>query len=161
MMRLLILCIILFFITCNSVEASSPPLPDKKPRDLLCLAKNIFYEARGQSLEDQIMVANVTLNRVNHPSFPDTVCDVVYEPYQFSWTIGNKRKISSYFEDSIEFEAWRNILALSKTILSGKVSDLTNSATFFHDISVEPSWSKSFELVAYTDQNRFYYTEGR
>ena len=53
---------------------------------LLCLALNIYHEARGEPLIGQEMVASVTLNRVASPLYPDNVCDVVYQPRQFAWT---------------------------------------------------------------------------
>lgn len=55
--------------------------------DVFCLAKNIFHEA---SIEDELgmyAVAQVTMNRLHHIGFPDSICGVVYQPMQFSWTI--------------------------------------------------------------------------
>ena len=63
--------------------------------DISCLTKNMFYEARDQSVEGWLAIAEVTLNRKKHHRFPDSVCDVVYQPSrdrkrpkacQFSWT---------------------------------------------------------------------------
>jgi N-acetylmuramoyl-L-alanine amidase len=51
----------------------------------LCLALTIYHEARGEPLEGQRAVAEVVLNRVAHSSFPDDVCGVVKDPYQFSY----------------------------------------------------------------------------
>ena len=45
----------------------------------MCLALNIFFEARNQSLEGQLAVADVVFNRVRDPRYPDNVCDVVYQ----------------------------------------------------------------------------------
>ena len=45
--------------------------------ELDCLAKNIYFEARGESLTGKIAVANVTMNRVEHHKYPSTVCGVV------------------------------------------------------------------------------------
>ncbi|HIE75488.1 MAG TPA: cell wall hydrolase, partial [Gammaproteobacteria bacterium] len=51
-----------------------------------CLALNIYHEARGESHDGQVAVAAVTLNRMQSASYPDTVCGVVWQPHQFSWT---------------------------------------------------------------------------
>ena len=55
-------------------------------RDLDCLARNIYWEARSEPYHGMVAVAQVTLNRVAHKSFPDDICDVVYQgPTRASW----------------------------------------------------------------------------
>ena len=51
-----------------------------------CMTANIYHEARGESIKGQYAVAHVTMNRVHHEQFPDTVCEVVFQPKQFSWS---------------------------------------------------------------------------
>jgi spore germination cell wall hydrolase CwlJ-like protein len=51
-----------------------------------CLAKAIYFEARGEPKEGMVEVANVVLNRVKSGKFPSSICGVVYQPKQFSWT---------------------------------------------------------------------------
>ena len=53
---------------------------------LECMALNIYHEARGEEPLGQVAVAQVVMNRVQHDWFPDTICDVVYQGSQFSWT---------------------------------------------------------------------------
>lgn len=60
---------------------------------VLCLAINIYHEARGEPVIDQIAVAAITMNRVKDRDYPDSVCEVVNQPYQFSWTL-SKPKIN-------------------------------------------------------------------
>ena len=55
-------------------------------RDLNCLALNVYHEARNQPIEGQLAVAHVTLNRLDDPSFPSTICEVVFRSRHFSWT---------------------------------------------------------------------------
>ena len=62
----------------------SPPELDPKQHE--CLAMNIYHESRGERLEGQIAVAQVTINRMEHTKWPSTICEVVYQPKQFSWT---------------------------------------------------------------------------
>jgi spore germination cell wall hydrolase CwlJ-like protein len=54
--------------------------------DVVCLARNIFNEARGESFEGQLATLLVVLSRAKDSRFPDTACEVVYQPNQFSWT---------------------------------------------------------------------------
>ncbi len=51
-----------------------------------CLALAVYYEARGETVEGQLYVARTVLNRVASPRYPNTVCGVVYQKHQFSWT---------------------------------------------------------------------------
>jgi len=75
--------------------------------DIECLAKNIYFEARNQPYEGQLAVALVTMNRVYNSKFPDTVCEVVYQPKQFSWYWDGLSDIPR------EGEAWANSIYLA------------------------------------------------
>ena len=63
-----------------------------QPSEVDCLARNIYHEARGESEAGWMAVAWTTLNRTRDERFPDTVCKVVAQPHQFSWT-GMKLKV--------------------------------------------------------------------
>jgi len=52
---------------------------ENRKKQLTCLAKNIYFEARNEPFAGQFAVALVTLNRVNDTAFPDTICKVVYQ----------------------------------------------------------------------------------
>ena len=52
--------------------------------DIALLANIISAEARGEPFEGQVAVGAVVLNRVEHPSFPDTLPGVVYQPGAFT-----------------------------------------------------------------------------
>lgn len=56
------------------------------PEARRCLVKNLYWEARGEDYKGMRAVAQVTLNRVKADQWPDTVCGVVRQPKQFSWT---------------------------------------------------------------------------
>jgi spore germination cell wall hydrolase CwlJ-like protein len=59
---------------------------DLSEDDLLCMVQNVYFEARSEDALGQAAVAHVTLNRVRLPAYPDSVCDVVWQRGQFSWT---------------------------------------------------------------------------
>lgn len=59
-------------------------------QELKCLADNVYHEARGESLEGRYAVIFATLERVLHKRFPKTICGVVHQPWQFSWTKDKK-----------------------------------------------------------------------
>ena len=52
---------------------------------VMCMAMNVFFEARNQPIAGQVAVAQITMNRVASPKYPDTVCGVVNQYKQFSW----------------------------------------------------------------------------
>ena len=115
-----------------------------------CLAKNIYHESRGESLKGQVAVAMVTLNRVKSGKYPNTICAVVYQKAQFSWTLDKRKKIK-------DWKAYNTILALTQNILRGKIKhDITRGATYYHTKQVKPYWSKEFKRVAVIGQHIFY-----
>ena len=52
--------------------------------DLYLLAKTVYAEARGEPYEGQVAVAAVILNRVESPDFPNTIAEVIYQPWAFT-----------------------------------------------------------------------------
>ena len=115
---------------------------------VLCLAMNIYGEARGESLEGRIAVAQVTLNRVEHPAYPDDVCSVVFEPHQFSWTKTPLRVR--------EPEAMASAIRLAGQVLADPPEDLTAGATNFFSGSQKPVWADRLTEVARIGNHRFY-----
>ena len=83
-------------IAAGIVAAAMMAPPTVDPKQHNCLALNIYHEARGERVEGQIAVAHVTMNRVNHEKWPSTICEVVYQPKQFSWTHDKCSKQDSY-----------------------------------------------------------------
>src|ERR1035437_6116359 len=99
LIQMMLMASLVFGVThSTNVAAESPQIAIKeKPRhadqaEMICLAKNIFFEARGTDEPERIRIINVTTNRVESDKFPrDTYCGVVYQHAQFSWTL-NLRK---------------------------------------------------------------------
>lgn len=83
----------------GSGNASNTQLPAKySERDLQLLANAVYGEARGEPYEGQVAVAAVILNRVEHPDFPDTISEVIFQPLAFTavadgqiWLTPNER----------------------------------------------------------------------
>ena len=67
-------------------EVNESKIPNSKHRQMICLAENIYFEARAEGVEGKAAVANVTRNRVHSQDFPNSYCDVVYQgPVRESW----------------------------------------------------------------------------
>ncbi len=78
----------------------STAFAQQNEKQVNCLALNIYHEARGENKTGQVAVAIVTMNRVMSTRYPNTVCSVVWQSRQFSWTHDGK---SDRAEDS---KAW-------------------------------------------------------
>lgn len=126
-----------------------------RENELVCLACNIYHEARNQPREGQIAVANVTLNRVKSPRFPNSICQVVWEYKQFSWTWDGK-------SDKIyEMKPWRKAIELSVMFLYGDrynqtVEDNTNGALWYHANYVDPYWRVAMNVTVVHGEHIFY-----
>jgi len=102
-----------------------------------CMTANIYHEARGESKKGQYAVAHVTMNRVKHEKFPDTVCEVVFQPKQFSWTHTIKDPRPR------EYQAWKQAQKIALDVMYGNVPDNTFGAIYYHADYVDPWWAKA------------------
>ena len=120
--------------------------------DIFCMAKNIYHEARNEKLVGRYAIAQVTLNRMHHNSYPDTVCEVVMDPYQFSWA--NNRKIRwSRPKDA----AWEESIQIAEdVILRGKRVKGLEDALFYHADYVRPRWRDPKSKIAQVGTHIFY-----
>ncbi len=130
---------------------------DARLQQLRCLALNIYWEARSESVAGQLAVAAVTLNRVNSPNFPSDVCDVVRQGgevrrhrCQFSWWCDGKK------DDPVNAVAWRRASTLARLISAGIVKDPTNGALWYHADYVTPDWAENKDRVAKIGRHIFY-----
>ena len=99
-----------------------------------CLAKTIYHEAQGEPVKGQEAVALVTINRALHPSFPSSICKVVYQKAQYSWTsMGVKVRNK---------EAWERAKDIAYHTLSNYDELKSFRALYFHATYVSPNWKK-------------------
>ena len=130
---------------------------------LVCLAMNVYWEARSQSTAGQIAVAQVVINRVNDNRYPDTVCDVVTQGVvksgstlpvrhkcQFSWYCDGKK------DNPTDSTAWSNALLVALTVHDGLTVDMLEGATHYHATSVQPDWAVTKTRTARIDDHIFY-----
>jgi spore germination cell wall hydrolase CwlJ-like protein len=143
---------------------------EAKPVDnkqLKCLAENIFYEARGESVTGKAAVARVVMNRVNH-GFASTPCNVIYQVTtvtkineetldeykvrlcQFSWVCENRQKIN--VNDPKYIQAMD--IAYQVLAYDAYHDVLPRSALFFHNLTVDPFWP--YKQVARIGNHIFY-----
>lgn len=115
---------------------------------LMCLALNIYHEARSEPLEGQIAVAMVTMNRASWQT--SQVCDVVYERKQFSWT----HSLNDFTPQ--EPAAWAMARRVAQRVIEGHHDDITDGATHFHTRAVRPAWRHSLKKLKTIGEHVFY-----
>lgn len=127
----------------------------------ICLAMNIYHEARGEPLAGQLAVGLVTMNRVESPRHPDDVCSVVKDGHYwqghpvrnkcaFSWWCDGKS------DKATDNEAWNHSVNLAYRIENGFVVDFTDGATHYHANYVNPYWADEMTVVVDIGQHIFY-----
>lgn len=116
---------------------------------ITCLALNLYHEARGQGVEGMLAVGVVTLNRVAHPDWPDSICEVVYQPYQFSWT-QHEPVVDDY-------DAWRSARYTATDLLVNEYSSpIDYTVLWYHADYVAPDWAKQKNLAGRIGNHLFY-----
>ena len=139
-------------------------------KEVMCMAKNIFFEAAVESTAGKLAVAQVTLNRVNSKYYPNTVCEVVYEGLhytasnglqlpvrdrcQFSWYCDGKGD-----EPRKDTRLWTDTQELAKYVLlrQDDLLDITDGALNYHaDYIAAPRWAGRKHKTAKIDTHIFY-----
>jgi spore germination cell wall hydrolase CwlJ-like protein len=119
----------------------------------VCLAKNIYFEARNESLKGQIAIALVTLNRLQEARWSEEVCGVVYDNKQFSW-----------FSDGLSdrprnYASYDSVALVASHMLDADMAmyDFTYGSTHYHANYVSPYWSDYMILKVKIDTHLFYF----
>ena len=141
--------------------------------DVLCLAKNIYFEAGVESTAGKLAVANVTINRTLRDNYPDSICGVVHQGIhrynvrideyvpvrdrcQFSWYC------DGLLDEPREGRTWKSAQNLAKKVLVNHYDkaliDITDGAMYYHANWMEkyPSWSKKKKIMTSIDRHIFY-----
>lgn len=134
-------------------EVTSQAILTAGHEEIECLAMNIYFESRGEAVLGQQAVAWVTLNRVNSERYPDTICEVVWQPSQFSWTHDGRS------DTPHELEAWNRAQVIAEMVYYqyyNAAMDPTSGSTMFHGAHINPYWSSSYNRVVRIDNHIFY-----
>lgn len=121
-----------------------------------CLTEALYFEARGESVKGQFAVAEVILNRVDSPDYPDTVCEVVNQ--------GTGRKYACQFSytcdgipDAVNDQgSWSKLGRIAEVMIKDGPRELTGGATHYHTTAVNPSWAGRIPRTAAIGAHLFY-----
>ena len=125
-------------------------------KDVICLAKNIFFEGRNIDIKEKIRIVNVTLNRVKSGIYPSSVCEVVYQDSQFSWTNERKNLKSIVNKSSVERQAWEDSIKIAQNAINKNYPDITNGALYYHTHQVKPRWSVKKKKTVDSKWHKYY-----
>jgi hypothetical protein len=120
-------------------------------RDLHCLATAIYFEARGESLDGQLAVGEVIINRTESRQFPRDYCGVVVQKGQFSFVRG-----STLPSPPQHSAAWHRASAIARIAHENLWDSAADDALFFHASRVRPSWASRKLARAQIDNHLFY-----
>lgn len=137
-----------------STERDANPFSD---RERWCMATAIYFEARGESYRGQVAVAQVVMNRVKHPAYPNTICGVVFQNStwrnrcQFSFACDGKP------ERVTDQTSWKTAEEITDEVTSGALylPEVSN-ATHYHAAYVYPHWASRMVRVTRIGLHIFY-----
>jgi N-acetylmuramoyl-L-alanine amidase len=118
-------------------------------RSVACLARNVYFEARGEPLAGQYAVAEVTVNRRGWGPFRRTVCEVVYAPGAFSWTA--QRRLPDPAGP-----AWVTAQQVADAVYWRRHVPTLHGARYYHAVYVNPDWAREKRRVTRIGKHIFY-----
>ena len=131
---------------------------------LTCLAVGIYHEARGEGNAGMAAVANVVINRVHDPRWPDTPCEVLSEGPTLKWDVNaplrNKCQFSFYCDGKSDVPKNQKSFAQAVRIAEeqwysyGLSLDITEGATYYHATSIDPKWP--YKYIMTINNHKFY-----
>ena len=155
-------CALLMFILLSAQKVSA----FDENGEAVCLAKNIYFEAGNQPLAGKVAVAHVVFNRMEHSSYPQDICGVVYQARwrenwkgeqvpirhqcQFSWFCDGKS------DEPLDTDTFFESYNIAQDIIMGKYPDITEGATHYHSVMVEPYWAETLNETVQIQHHIFY-----
>jgi len=129
---------------------------------ILCLALNVYHEARNQPTVGQVAVAQVVMNRVKDYRYPDEVCDVVRQGIhrpnghpvrykcQFSWYCDGQSDLMRDEQAAVKAHK------VAKYVILGKAEGMFDGATHYHTDQVFPAWATEKTFIVKINDHMFY-----
>ena len=150
-------------ITKPEVQAVDPTGKEPMDESITCLARSIYWEARGEDASGMQAVANAVMNRLAHKGFPNTICGVVKQGLeqgacQFSWWCDGLS--DQVIDNVLEQASYEVAKEIARKALNKQLKDLTRGAIYFHHKRVNPSWAQQYIMTAKVGEIVFYKPAG-
>lgn len=151
----------------EQTTAKSERKPDRRSADVSCLAKAIYFEARGESVEGQYAVGRVILNRVKSRYYPNSICGVVFQNAhkknrcQFSFACDGRK------DEARNVKSWQQSVSIAEVLTcdfacdAPQIAASIHASTHYHTTAVSPSWSRKLEKTGQIGAHIFYFAERR
>jgi spore germination cell wall hydrolase CwlJ-like protein len=118
-----------------------------------CLATAVYFEARGESVDGQLAVARVVMNRAASGKYPPTWCATMTQPWQFSFV---NPRTGRYPTPDFDCDAWRKAEAVARLAAANIVPSVSTDVLWYHADYVAPSWRRNLTEVSKIGQHIFY-----
>ena len=118
-----------------------------------CIAVAVYHEARGESLEGQLAVARVIMNRAASGKYPQSWCGTVKQPWQFSFVNPRSGQYPAVNQDSA---SWRKALGVTRLATANAVPVLSTDVLWYHADYVAPSWGRRLTRASKIGTHIFY-----
>ncbi len=143
----------------REAQAVDPHGKERLDDAITCLARTIYWEARGEKAVSMEAVASVVMNRLGHEGFPNTVCAVVRQgneqgACQFSWWCDGRS------DQAKDDESYAIAKEIARRALNLQLTDRTGGALYFHHRNVTPSWSTEYMKTVEIGEFVFYKPRG-
>ena len=125
-----------------------------------CLAAGIYFESRGEIEKGQAAVAQVILNRVKAPTYPNTICGVVYQNKHWRNRCQFSFACDGVYDRVNDKKAWDRAVRIARDVSKGKIYlDKVADSTHYHATYVKPRWRKKMKVVDRIGIHIFYRTK--
>lgn len=135
-------------IVADDAPTVSMAINDSVDADLVCLAKIVRHEAANQSMNGQLAVAQLVMNRVESPLFPNSICGVAHQRGQFFNT--------NAYNPSRSDRRWDNAMEVALDARNGISDPVVGEAVFYHAAYVTPRFHRSRPRVTQIEDHIFY-----
>ncbi len=138
----------------KAVREYATPRPSAEDVDIL--ARTIWGEARGEPYDGKVAVANVVMNRVRDPRWPDTVAEVCQQRLQFSaWNRSDPNRLRMLAVTPAD-PIFATCIRIAEKAVAGDLPDLTNGANHYEALETDPAWASRMFKVADIGRHEFW-----
>ena len=140
-----------FSIAITTALAADNYTCQKNQSSKQCLICNCYHETRGEDFQGKVAVAKTVLSRVGQPGFKKTVCEVVYQNSQFSWTF-DKISNNMSLKNSIDTDSYNEC----KEAVKVAEREGGNGLLYFYNPSTaRPLWAKKMKDCGKAGEHKF------
>jgi hypothetical protein len=126
-------------------------------KELWCMATAIYFEARSESYRGQIAVGQVVMNRLSHPIYPKSICNVVFQNSNMRNACQFSFACDGIPERVTEPKAWAQAEEIAKGVINGTLYETdVGASTHYHATYVYPHWAPKLKKNVKIGHHIFY-----